>query len=204
MKPLLAFLLALPVFTLGSLAQSKLPAFEANVIEQEDPEMIEEWGAGCSFYCADFSVTARSSSSLPHRNRLRYGAGEAHDFDLKTAWVEGSEGDGVGEFLEYTIYTEGSNLRVTGLIIFNGYRKNKELWQDNSRVKRLKMYVDGKPHGVINLKDAFNYQTLDVGSVELKPKKKTTLRFEIMEVYKGMKYSDTAIAEIELEGCCTH
>jgi hypothetical protein len=204
MKTVLAFLLALLVFTFGSLAQAKLPVFEAAVIEQEDPEMIEDWGAGCSFYCADFSVTSRASSSLPHRNKLRYGAAEAHDFKLNTAWVEGSEGDGIGEFLEYTIDTGESNLRVTGLIVFNGYRKSKELWQDNSRVKRFKMYVDGKPYGIISLKDAFNYQTVEIGSVELKAKKKTTLRFEIMEVYKGRKYSDTVITEIELEGCCTH
>ena len=140
---------------------------------------------------------------MPH-NKLRYGAAQAHDFNLNTAWVEGVEGDGVGESLEYTIVAESGDLRVTGLIMFNGYRKSKELWQDNSRAKRLKMYVDGKPYGVINLKDAFNYQTVNVGDVKLKPKKKTTLRFEIMEVYKGRKYSDTAITEIELDGCCTH
>jgi hypothetical protein len=204
LKTVLVFLLALLVFTFGSLAQAKLPVFEAAVIEREDPEMIEDWGAGCSFYCADFSVTARASSSLPHSNKLKYGAGEAHDFRLNTPWVEGSEGDGIGEFLEYAIDTGESNLRVTGLIVFNGYRKSKELWQDNSRVKRFKMYVDGKPYGIINLKDAFNYQTVEIGSVELKPKKKTTLRFEIMDVYKGRKYSDTAITEIELDGCCAH
>ena len=48
---------------------------------------------------------------------------EAHDFRLNNAWVEGSEGDGVGEFLEYTIDTESSSLRVTGLTIFNSLLK---------------------------------------------------------------------------------
>lgn len=51
----------------------------------------------------------------------------------------------------------------TGLTIFNGYRKSKELWRDNSRVKRLKMYVGGKTYGVIHLKDAYNYTLRVVG-----------------------------------------
>jgi len=206
MKPALAFILTLLIVPLGAPAQSKLSVFSASVVEQEDPEWIKDWGAGCSFYCAGFSVATKASSSLPHRDKLRYGAGQAHDFNLNTAWVEGVEGDGIGEFLEYSIDASeaGKDLTLTGLTIFNGYRKSKELWQDNSRVKQLKMYVDTKPYGVINLKDAFNYQTVEIGETPLKMNKKTIVRFEITEVYKGRKYSDTAITEIELEGCCAH
>lgn len=206
MRTVSIFLLSLLIFTVNSPAQTKLPTFNAVVVEKEDPEWIRDWGVGCSFYCANFSHTEQASSTLPQRNKLRYGAGQAHDFKLDTAWVEGKEGDGIGEFLEYIIDTSehtGNNLRVTELTIFNGYRKSKELWRDNSRVKRLKMYVNGKPYAIISLQDAYNYQTVGVGEIELKPKR-TTLRFEIMEVYKGRKYSDTAITGIELDGCCTH
>lgn len=207
MKTILILLLSLLILTVDPLAQAGLPTFVAHVVEKEDPEEMEFWGGECSFYCADFSHTERASSALPHRARLRYDAAQAHDFKLDTAWVEGKEGDGIGEFIEYTLEAPertGDDLKVTGLIVFNGYRKSRELWQDNSRVKRLKMYVDGKAHAVINLEDAYNYQTVEVGAVRLKPKKKTTLRFEIMDVYKGRKYSDTAITEIELTGCCVH
>jgi hypothetical protein len=68
----------------------------------------------------------------------------------------------------------------------------------------LKIYVDGRPHGVVDLKDAYNYQTVEIGEIKLKPGKNTAIRFEILDVYKGRKYSDTAITEIELEGCCVH
>lgn len=207
MKTVAIFLLSLLIFTATSLAQSKLPTFNATVVEREDPEEIENWYPGCSFYCANFTHTERASSNLPRRDKVRYDAGQAHDSDLNTAWVEGKNDDGVGEFLEYVVDTSehvgDEPLKVTGLTIFNGYRKSKELWRDNSRVKRLKMYVNGKPYAIINLKDAYNYQTVEVGAVELKPKK-TTLKFEIMEVYKGRKYSDTAITEIMLDGCCAH
>jgi hypothetical protein len=203
MKATVLFLLSLHVFTVNTLAQAALPTFDAYAVEEEGEYFPEE----CSFYCANFSHTEGASSNLPRRDRLRYDAGRAHDRDLNTAWVEGGEGDGVGEFLEYTIDTSkhqgDSLLKVTGLRIYNGYRKSKELWQDNSRVKRLKMYVNGKPYAIISLKDAYNCQTVELGTVELKPEK-TMLKFEIMEVYKGRKYSDTAITEIELDGCCAH
>lgn len=187
--------------------QTKLPVFGAAVVEKEDPAEMEDWGLGCSIYCALDAVTQRASSSLAHRRGLKYGPEQAHDFKLNTAWVEGADGDGVGEFLEYTIdlsASENPSLTVTSLTVFNGYRKSRELWQDNSRVKRLKMYVDGKPYGLVDLKDAYNFQTVGVGEIRLPPKKRTVLRFEIVEVYKGRKYADTAITELELDGGGAH
>lgn len=204
MKTLLIFFIAFLVITGDALAQNRLPAFNSTVVEKEDPEEIADWGIGCSFYCAAFSVTTRASSNLSHRKRLRYEAGQSHDFKLNTAWVEGKDGDGIGEFLEYIVSGVESELTVTSLKIFNGYRKSREAWQDNSRVRQFKLHVDGKPYGLINLKDAYNYQTVEVGKIKLNTGKSTTLRFEIMAVYKGRKYSDTAITEIELEGCCVH
>lgn len=204
MKAMLAALLALLILTGSSHAQSKLQTFNATAVEVESSELMQTWGEGCSFYCAILSATERASSTLPPRNRLRYDAGQAHDFNLNTAWVEGSADHGIGQFLEYIVEPTGDSQEVTGLTILNGYRKSRELWQDNSRVKRLKMYVNGKPYGIINLQDAYNYQTVEVGHVKLKPQQKTVLKFEILEVYKGRKYSDTAITEIELEGCCAH
>jgi hypothetical protein len=204
MQTRLIFLVSFLIVAGVAPAQNRLPVFDAAVIEKEDPREIEEWGVGCSFYCAVFSVKTQASSSLPHRNRLKYDAEQAHDFNLNTAWVEGKEGDGIGESLVYTIAGLESELKITSLTIFNGYRKSRELWEDNSRVKQFRIHVDGKPYGLINLKDAYDYQTVEIGQIQLKPGKTTTLKFEILAVYKGRKFADTAISEIELEGCCAH
>jgi hypothetical protein len=203
MKTILIFLLSLLLSAVSSLAQTRLPTFDAHVFGGETWQEIEDV-TECGFHCANFSVTERASSSLPSRTKLKYGAKQAQDSEVDTAWVEGSEGYGIGEFLEYIITTPQSDLKVTGLSILNGYRKSKESWHDNSRVKQLKLYVNGKPYGMIKLKDSYNYQAVEIGTVKLKPNGKTTLRFEIMEVYRGRKYSDTAITEIELQGCCAH
>src|SRR6185503_13585067 len=116
-------------------------------------------------------------------------------------------GYGIGEYLEYTYDLTGlsyTRLAVTSITLFNGYRKTKGLWQDNSRVKSLKLSVNGKPYGIIRLKDKYNFQTAGIGKIKLLPGRKTVLRFEIMEIYKGDKYADTAIAELEFDGIGHH
>jgi hypothetical protein len=82
--------------------------------------------------------------------------------------------------------------------IFNGYQKNQEAWKNNSRVKKLKVKGDGKPLCFVNLRDLMGCQTFDLPSEELF----SVYRFEIVEVYPGLKWKDTAISEIASLGCC--
>jgi hypothetical protein len=194
------------IFSLSLQARTDLRVFSATVVEREDPEAIENWGSDCSIYCA-ISPTVSASSNLPPKGSLKYGAEQAHDFDLKTAWVEGKDDDGIGEYLEYTYDLtdlSDSRLALTSITLFNGYRKTRELWKDNSRVKSLKLYVNGKPYAIIRLKDKYNFQTAAIGRIKLAQGRKTLLRFEIMEIYKGDKYADTAIAELEFDGTGHH
>ena len=95
-------------------------------------------------------------------------------------------------------------LAVQGITVFNGYRKSKQLWRDNSRIKKLKMYVDGKPYAFVELADAFGYQQIELGTIQLVPNFNRRLTFEIAEVYKGDKYSDTVLSQIEFYGSGVH
>ena len=72
---------------------------------------------------------------------------------------------------------------------------------DNSRVKELKMYFNGKYITNIELEDNIRSQYIDITSLGLKVKsgEEFTLKFEIADVYKGDKYDDTAITGIEVE-----
>jgi hypothetical protein len=80
-------------------------------------------------------------------------------------------------------------------------------------VKKLKMYVNNKPYAILNLKDERALQTFKVeplGSANredfeaLKRKPDWTLKFEIMEVYKGLKYDDVVISELFFDGLDVH
>lgn len=170
-------------------------------------------GAGCSWYCAGGPSEVVASSELKSQGGLSYLAGHAHDFDYKNVWAEGVDGYGIGEYLLYRF--SKNSPRVTTVIIANGHVKNAKAWKDNSRVKRLKMYVDGRPYAILNLEDSRSEQTFELGEplgkrddddYDYDPEDKSglALKFEIMEVYEGEKYDDTVIAELYFDGIDVH
>lgn len=89
--------------------------------------------------------------------------------------------------------------------VFNGYWKSEKHWSENSRIKTLKMCFNDKPVYFIQLADSWQYQRVDLRKFFKEPtvfpdapfeaKDGDTLRFEILEVYKGTKYKDTGLSE---------
>lgn len=180
---------------------------ELNALLEKNDEMIESvWdiiGRDCSWYCGGGNYAVKASSFLPGTNATVYGAKSANDLSYQTAWVEGEKDEGIGEYLEY--FFENKSPRLTRIIISNGYVKSEAAWQSNNRVKRLKLYVNGKPYGILQLDDTRNDQVFEVGTLgRNKNGTDLVLRFEIADVYKGDKYNDTAITEIYFDGIDVH
>ncbi len=168
-------------------------------------------GVGCSWYCGGGLDTNSASSSLKSFKGINYSAKNIHDLNYKTAWIEGVPGYGIGESVTY--HFPPQNPRITEIIIVNGYIKSEQTWKDNSRVKKLKMYIDDKPFAILNLADSrqeqhFKFEPLGYGDRknwdELNKKPWWTIKFEILDVYKGDKYDDTAITEIYFDGIDVH
>jgi hypothetical protein len=136
-------------------------------------------------------------------NKLNYSSTNAHDFSLRTAWIESVEGYGIGESITYRF---APSPPVTTVFIYNGYMKSDQTWQDNSRVKQLKLYVNRKPYALLNLQDIKSCQIFQIAE---DPGLQVTdgylyLKFEITAVYKGDKYDDTAISELTFDGTGVH
>lgn len=201
------------LFSFSASVPHQIPVFKAvqakdadfmGKIDDEPAEVLP----GCSWYCGGDVTGFKASSSLDPVGSNSYMANNAHDFDVTSAWVEGKPGHGIGEYIEYTIDmtpdNASKNLGITQIILANGYKKSKAIWQENTRVKRLKMFVNGKPYGFLELLDAFEFQFIDIGKIMLPPQKITTIRFEIVEVYPGSKFQDTAISELLFDGVGVH
>ena len=103
---------------------------------EEDPVLSHFYSGNCSWYCGGQIDSVTASSALADR----YAAEKAHDFSIVTAWVEGVEGNGVGEYIKYAF--PGTCPRITTVLIHNGYVKNWDVWRDNGRVKKLLMYYN--------------------------------------------------------------
>ena len=191
----------------NELLQKKIPTAseqkELNILLEKYGEVVENaWDiidSGCSWYCGGGNYKIKASSSLGDSYKVEF----ANDLSYKTAWVEGKKDEGIGEYLEY--YFKNDSPRITEIIISNGYMKSEETWKNNNRVKKIKLYVNGVPLGVLNLKDSRTDQHFSVGTLgHNKNGTDLILKFEILEVYKGSKYNDTAITEIYFDGIDVH
>ena len=168
---------------------------------EENPVLSHFYSGNCSWYCGGQIDSVTASSALADR----YAAEKAHDFSIVTAWVEGVEGNGEGEYLRYSF--PGTCPRITTVLIHNGYVKNWDVWRDNARVKKLLMYYNDEPYAILNLQDTMGLQSFDVGVLGYEDKDSApawSIKFEILEVYPGKKYEDTAITEIYFDGIDVH
>jgi FOG: ankyrin repeat-like protein len=191
----------------NELLQKKIPTAseqkELNMLLEKYGEVVENaWDiidGGCSWYCGGGNYKIKASSSLGDSYKVEF----ANDLSYKTAWVEGKKDEGIGEYLEY--YFKNDSPRITEIIISNGYMKSEETWKNNNRVKKLKLYVNGVPFGILNLKDSQTNQYFEMGTLgHNKNGTDLILKFEILEVYKGSKHNDTAITEIYFDGIDVH
>ena len=64
----------------------------------------------------------------------------------------------------------------------------------------MKLFIDGKPVAIIKLNDIYEFQMVDFREIKLNRKKNTQIKLEILEVYPGSKFQDTAISELEFYG----
>lgn len=188
---------------------------EKEILDSYD-EMAPEsywnmFGEGCSWYCGGGPKSVTASSTLKPQGKVNYKAENAHDFNYLNVWAEGAKGYGIGEYLLYTF--EANCPRITGIIVVNGHVKSETAWKNNSRVKKLKVYIDNKPYAILNLKDIRSTQTFEVPPIgkrtgkegeDLSGQPDWTIKFEIMEVYKGDKYDDVVIADLNFYGIDVH
>lgn len=125
-----------------------------------------------------------ASSTLVEGSR-KYPPEDLKLVELGRPWVEGVEGDGIGEKITIT-----AKHPIDELVISNGFCSwNSAHYFNNNRVKRLRISNSLKPTESfeVNIPDSpkpFNILVLFTA---------TDLVIEILEVYKGDKYSDTCI-----------
>ncbi len=158
---------------------------------------------GCSWYCAGGPSEIFASSSLNAQGKNTYDADKVHDFSLKTAWVEGKPGLGIGEEITFEFQMTEA-LKVTTLEIYNGYCKSESIWKANGRVKSFALYINNQYTGKLNLQDTYYCQRFEIGSFGCKEGEKMTITLKIIEAYPGTRYSDVAISEINFDGTGDH
>ena len=144
---------------------------------------------------------AKMSSSYLVEDDTGFYPFKAIDGDEKTAWVEGVSGSGIGEWISniYGGLYLSKNKNYEKIKIFNGFGANEDLWAKNNRVKKLKIIYPNNQEQIINLEDVFGYQIIDLPEI-IRLEERGYVKLEIMDVYKGTDFDDTAISEVRLLG----
>ena len=131
------------------------------------------------------------SSTLTDENkRFLYDIYNIFDNDDNTAWVKGTEGEGVNEWIKFEFDKEYTVNRID---IISGYSKSSDIFKANNRVKKLELLFSDSTRVNLNLKD-----TMDLQQVKIEPRVTKSIKFIIKDIYKGSKYEDTAISEMKL------
>jgi hypothetical protein len=140
--------------------------------------------AGILRYCATSVLAPQAGNS--------YVVGNLFDGNLATAWVKGRPGSGIGEWV--VVEFAGSRV-VKSVGIANGYQKNPEVFQANSRVRKLRVVSPrGETHLVL-LDDRMGWQQIALNP----PLNGSWVQFIVEDVFPGSKYSDLAVSELKID-----
>lgn len=165
---------------------------------------------GCAQLLIGFDYDA--SSTLADSGQADYASFRLADGRTDSAWVEGVDGDGVGEMLALDLQAARQQrlddgigeipfpepidaLVLEGMQLVNGYPKNERLFAANGRVARLELALDGVAVGSWPLTDSAATQAIAFDP-PLLLKRGERLQFELAETIPGNRYNDTAIAEL--------
>jgi hypothetical protein len=109
-----------------------------------------------------------------------------------TCWAEGADGPGIGEWVQFGFDTPKT---LKALKITAGYTKTQAVYQANNRVKKLMLVFSDGESLTLNLADQYGPQRVLID----RDKPTRFVKLVIMEVYKGSRYNDTCVSEIEFE-----
>lgn len=139
--------------------------------------------------------TAAASSYLntenKYTNKYIYYPQDACDGNQNTAWIEGVDGPGVGEWIRLDF---DDKYEISGISIINGWAKNSKTYYNESRVARILVEADGFKTEASLEDNNLSYQTVDFG------KKVVTsyVKITILDTYRGDDDLYTAISEIKV------
>jgi len=138
------------------------------------------------------------SSELAAQGKTTYSA--EHIIDFKpTAWVEAAAGTGEGESISIRYEKLNEDEPITNITIYNGFQKSEALYKKNSRIKVVRLHVNGVPAYDLKLIDTMKGQSFPVEIIPKDPFP-VILTFQIISVFPGEQYQDTAITDIQIDG----
>ena len=87
--------------------------------------------------------------------------------------------------------------KLTGMTLMNGNNIDKESYNNYSRAKKVKITINNEKEKIINLLDSSEAQFIDLDYIQKTIDKPINIKVEVLETYKGNKYDDIYISDIQ-------
>jgi hypothetical protein len=129
-----------------------------------------------------------SSSALKPTNFQNFRAPNLVDGDPTTAWIEGAEGPGSGEWVRFEFT---SPLELSRIDILNGYQLDTSHFKGDARVKTILVEYSGGATQVVDLLD-----TQDVQSITALPVVTEWVKLTVYSVYPDFLWPNAALSEV--------
>jgi hypothetical protein len=135
-------------------------------------------------------ITASASSIRLAVQSNTYYAANAIDGKRSTAWIEGVDGPGIGEWIRFDF---DRDIVIHRILIQPGYFKSPQIWAGNNRLATVTAQFSDGSSRELTFTDSITSQKVDVGAVRTR-----WVRFVIKSVYYGAD-PDTALSEVAFE-----
>jgi len=135
-------------------------------------------------------ITASASSIRLAVQANTYYASNAMDGKRTTAWIEGADGAGLGEWIRFDFDRE---IVLHRILWQPGYFKSPQIWAENNRLKAVTAYFSDGSSRELTFTDRMESQKVDIGSVRTR-----WVRFVVKDVFYGSD-PDTAVSEVAFE-----
>jgi len=135
-------------------------------------------------------ITASASSVRLAVQANTYYAANAMDGKRSTAWIEGVDGPGLGEWIRFDFDRE---INLHRILFLPGYFKSPSVFAQNNRLATVTaQFSDGSSRD-LNFSDQMQSQKIDLGAVKTR-----WVKLVIKSVYYGSD-PDTALSEVAFE-----
>jgi len=135
---------------------------------------------------------ASASSVLKATASNNYRATNLLDGDLTTAWNEGADGSGIGEWVRFEFL---GPVLLSRIEIANGYQKDDDRFDGNIRIRSLEVEYSS---GIVQLVDLLD--TKEMQTVMPTHKAVEWVKLTIVSVYPGYEWEDAALSEVRMYG----
>lgn len=172
---------------------SRKNANEKNEAENENSSSTEQLTSSDDIQNQNSAYSYEATSTLQDTTGIGfdYSAGKVADKDFSTAWIEASQGIGTDQEIKINFNAEKE---ISHFGIVPGYGRDEVIYKENNRLKKIEVIFSDGTTIERSLEDKYAMHFIEFDS-----KKTDSVAIRIKEVYRGSKYNDTAIAEIDFD-----